>query len=373
MNRKIKILYIISEVVLGSKLRRLCDLVNGLDRSVFEISIANVTGYSVAKNEIANLDVPYYNLNIHPPRKVHFGKVMEFSKSPFILLGKDYDLVHSLCYQSIFVEALMIRLFTSAKYIYTKTNIEWENHALNWSLKSSLADKIISISHATDELLIKKGYSAKMVKIPSGINTEIFLDSYAHRCEVRKKLGVSQDTVVFGCAAQFIEGKNHNFIVDAFKELCRRYTDICLLMCGLNYNDAYYNDIVEKINESETLRNKVHLLGVVNDMPSFYSAIDCFVLPSINEAFGYVYIEAMSCSKPVIAYKGAGPLDIVSHDKSGFLIGNNISQELFEKMSIYIENKTLMNMHGEEARKRVESKFSVGRMITDHQKLYSHA
>ena len=146
-----------------------------------------------------------------------------------------------------------------------------------------LADRIISISGATDMLLESKGYSAKTQKIYLGIDTDKFAAN-SSGVVLRKDLGIADEVFVFGCAAQFVEWKNQGILLDAFERLCARYSDTVLLMCGGNHQDAYFEKIRDRVSSS-AYTERIFLLGTLDDMPRFYSALNCFVLPSANETF----------------------------------------------------------------------------------------
>ena len=72
-----------------------------------------------------------------------------------------------------------------------------------------------------------------------------------------------------------------------------------------------------------------------------------FVLPSRNEALGCVYLEAMSCGKPVIGCRGQGIADVIEHGKNGWLIPPDGLDELVAAIS------TLLKSH--ELRARIEA------------------
>ena len=92
-----------------------------------------------------------------PPRDLNFDKMFKYLRSPF-LLRKQYDIVHSLHYSSLFFEPLNLKLFSRAGFVFTKTNLQWANHPLNWRIKSFLSDRIISISEEVNKLIFKKGF-----------------------------------------------------------------------------------------------------------------------------------------------------------------------------------------------------------------------
>jgi len=353
----------------SSQVRNLCDLILGLDRDRFDIEIGALDVGDEATGEIEALGVPYYLLRVLPSRELNLKKIREFLHSPFIVRKKRFDLVHSLLYQSIATEAIIFKFFSGAKYIYTKSNNQWDNHPINWNLKSRLSDKIISISKSTDDILFKHGFRDKSVRIFLGIDTGYFRESSEKRHDLRSTLGVPQGSLVFGCAAQFVEWKEHLTILMAFERLCERHDDIYLFYCGPNHNDDYYRTFLNRLADSP-VKNKVHLLGTLKDMPTFYSAIDCFVLASRIEPFGYVYIEAMSCGKPVIACRAGGPLDIIEDGGNGLLVEMSSPNDLAEKMERYVKDRSLIKEHGDAGRIRVEEMFSKEIMAKNHQELY---
>jgi glycosyltransferase involved in cell wall biosynthesis len=351
----------------GSKVRQVCDLAEGLDKEMFEVEIGALDTDDEARDEIIKLGITPQQIRVCPPRSLDGKRIIEFVKSPWKLGKGGYHIIHSLLYQSEFIEPLLVKTFTGAKYVYTKTNLEWENHFVNWTLKSKLSDRIVSISGATSQLLEEKGFGSKVERIFLGIDTQLFSDKGAST--LREKYHLPIDAVVFGCAAHFLEWKGHLLLIKAFEDLCRVDKRLYLMLAGGSWEEEYYETVKCAIRKSDVSGN-ILLVGMVSDMPDFYSGIDCFVLPSRNEPFGYVYVEAMSCGRPVIACNAGGPLDIVENGQSGFLVNMGDKQALIEKMKIYANDKSLAKKHGEYARRIVLERFSREVMIQGHERLY---
>jgi glycosyltransferase involved in cell wall biosynthesis len=57
-----------------------------------------------------------------------------------------------------------------------------------------------------------------------------------------------------------------------------------------------------------------------DELPSFLSASDCVVLPSVREQFGQVLVEAMACGLPCVAVDAHGPAEVVDHGETGWLV-----------------------------------------------------
>ncbi len=369
MNDKCRVLYVLSEFMYGSKVRQVCDLANGLDTDVFEIEICGVDFGDEATHEIAALNLPFYQLRLLPSRELKTIPFGQFLMSPWRLRTRQIDIVHSLLYQSLFIEPAMVKALTSAKYIYTKTNMEWDNHHLNWSLKSRLSDMIVSISRGTDEVLNRNGFGPKTRKIFLGVDTDQFNFSPSKRESFRNKLKIGADTLVFGCAAQFVEWKEHLTLVDAFDRIAINNHRPHLAFCGPNHSDDYYRTFLNRV-ETSPCRDRIHLLGTIHDMSCFFSGIDCFVLPSRTETFGYVFVEAMSCGVPNIGCRAYGPLDIIVENETGLFCDVTNPENLAAKMRLYLDQPHLLKRHGEVGRKRAVEIFSKQAMVRNHQDLY---
>ncbi len=86
--------------------------------------------------------------------------------------------------------------------------------------------------------------------------------------------------------------------------------------------------------EKESVIRRAHELGVAHavrflgavargEFIDLARAVDLFVLPSRNEPFGIVVLEAWAAGKPVVATTAGGPRDFVWHDVNGFLVDAN--------------------------------------------------
>ena len=76
---------------------------------------------------------------------------------------------------------------------------------------------------------------------------------------------------------------------------------------------------------------KTHYLGSLADdisLITLYSAVDVMVVPSLQEAFGLTAGESMACGTPVVAFGATGLLDIVEHQKTGYLAKPFESEDL---------------------------------------------
>ena len=370
MNRKYRILYSLSEFMHGSKVRQVCQLVRGLNKDLFETEICAESIVDEASNEIESLNIPYFISPLFPPRSFKVKKLFNFLMSPVFLNKKKYDLVHSLHYSSLCFEAIICALSKECKFIYSKSNLQWDNHRVNWNLKSRFSKNIITQSKIGFQLLADKGFSNKATIIYNGIDCrEYFPAPDREKQEIRKEMGIGEGVFVFGYAAHFVEVKDHITLIKAFKIQNERYPNSVLALCGGPHDAAYYNNVLDYISNNNLSRN-VYLLGTLTDMKKFYTLCDCLIFTSKFENFSIVILEALSSGLPVIASKFGGNIEQVDDNVNGFLVDPGDHVGFADAMSRYLNKPELVKIHGAESRKIAETRYSVEVMVKKTEELY---
>ncbi|HOJ16884.1 MAG TPA: glycosyltransferase family 4 protein [Caldisericia bacterium] len=103
-----------------------------------------------------------------------------------------------------------------------------------------------------------------------------------------------------------------------------------------------------------------HIIGSLpnNLLHNFYNFIDCYVLPSLFEAFGITVIEAMACNKCVIASNVGGIPEIIDNGINGILIEPGDYNSLKKTIAMILNSKDLQMNLGEQARQKVLDNFT---------------
>lgn len=129
---------------------------------------------------------------------------------------------------------------------------------------------------------------------PNGIEVERFAHSAAQGAAARARLGIDAADVVYGHIGRFTQQKNHSFLLELFSELYRRQPAARLLLVG----DGPLRAAAERKAASLGIEHRVVFAGLQKDTPPLYSAMDCFLLPSLFEGLPVVLIEAQANGLP---------------------------------------------------------------------------
>lgn len=149
------------------------------------------------------------------------------------------------------------------------------------------------------------------------------------RADIRRKLKISDDTFVIGHVGRFTYQKNHEFLIDIFKQVHDKLNNSLLLLIGEGPEE---NQMKEKVASLE-LASRVLFLGRRNDVPKLFQAMDCFVLPSRFEGLGIVGIEAQSSGLQCI-FSDVVPREVDVVGKSIFLSLEHSGQWVSEILKI---------------------------------------
>jgi glycosyltransferase involved in cell wall biosynthesis len=106
-------------------------------------------------------------------------------------------------------------------------------------------------------------------------------------------------------------------------------------------------------------------------MALYYAAADVFVSTSLSESFGLTVCEAQACGTPVVAFAVGGIVEIVEHEKSGYLVPMGDITTLYQRLKQVLETPALSERLSRYARSRTEQLFSVTMMGEKYLSLYA--
>jgi phosphatidylinositol alpha-1,6-mannosyltransferase len=109
------------------------------------------------------------------------------------------------------------------------------------------------------------------------------------------------------------------------------------------------------------LKGRVLFTGFVSEatLAELYRRAAAFVMPSLGEGFGLVYLEAMRAGKPCVAARGSAADEVVADGETGFLVDRDDPEELATALGSLLANPDLARRMGDAGRRRWREKFSL--------------
>ncbi len=176
------------------------------------------------------------------------------------------------------------------------------------------ADKIITISNATKDYVLRLGAKPEKVKvIYNGVDLARFRAINGKRQETRKKLGIPSNAVVVLTVRRLVYKNGIDTLLDCAKIAVNKNPNIVFLVVGKGPDLESVRMQITQLG----IQHNFRLAGFVSDadLPSYYNAVDLFVLPSKSgEGLPLVALEAMACGLPVVATDVGGIKEILLDD-----------------------------------------------------------
>ena len=182
------------------------------------------------------------------------------------------------------------------------------------------------------------------------------------RAAARAELGAGPDDTVFVCVARFAPQKAHDVLLAAFERARRDAPGLRLWLVG----DDPFGDgrgRAEALASELGLEDAVRFTGVRRDVPRLMAASDVFVMSSLWEGFGLVFLEAMSTGLPVLASRVSGVPEVVADGETGRLVPPSEVGPLAEGMLELSRDEALRVSLGRAGRARVRERFGLDRMV----------
>lgn len=252
-----------------------------------------------------------------------------------------------------------------------------------WGEMLSFADQwdgVIAVSHYIKKELVASGYPAERVDVVHhGIDLRRFRPWEAEeKEEIYKKFPVLKGRRVIFHPARLSYDKGSHLAVRALREVKKAFPDVLLVLAGTEktvdwdrIRDQQVKEIMGMIEDFDLKENVWIQFFSWDEMPQIYQAADVCIYPScFEEPFGIAVIESMASGRPIIASRAGGMPEIIQDGVSGLLITKGSYRELEERLVALLEDPELVQKLVKNGLKRVESEFSLEKMVERTEAVY---
>ena len=212
----------------------------------------------------------------------------------------------------------------------------------------------------------------------------------------KKKINRKDNKIVLSFVGRGFYGKGTHDLLKAYEILIKKYKNLELKIKGDDFPEKYKN--LEKLPGLKLIKGFFPRDKLFDEM---YLSSDIFVLPTHQDNYGVVFLEAMSAGLPIIGTENMTVPELINDGKNGFLIKSpyswenyipygkieklkkdwekihpKIVKQLVEKISILIKNKRLREQMGKESKKMIEDedgKFSITKRNKQLKKIYEES
>lgn len=223
-----------------------------------------------------------------------------------------------------------------------------------------LATHVLSVSPSLrDELVVRRITRRDRVVVlgsggSNGVDTKYFRPpTESERAFARRTLGVPPGAHVVGFAGRLTPDKGVDDLLAAMREVSFADPRAHLLIAGTV-------DSVRPLSKKSQLAFSAQWctpLGHLEDIRTFYWALDVFCLPSYREGMPNASLEAAACGLPVITTRATGCRDSVIDGETGVLVDVGAPDQLASAIMAMLDNADLAELMAKAGRARTVDDF----------------
>jgi glycosyltransferase involved in cell wall biosynthesis len=206
--------------------------------------------------------------------------------------------------------------------------------------RTAIADATMSfIARGASAIVANSDYTAEgltNVAKPRGalhvlanpVDLKRFDPASSDRRKARERLGIDEAELALGVIGQITPWKGQKEAIEAVSLLARDLPTVSLYIVGETKfvsrhtrfdNSAYLGELYKSVADRK-LESRVHFLGQHEDVAEVLAAIDVVLVPSWEEPFGRIVVEAMAMGRIVIATTVGGPATTIEDGRTGLLV-----------------------------------------------------
>ncbi|HOK97014.1 MAG TPA: glycosyltransferase, partial [Anaerohalosphaeraceae bacterium] len=259
------------------------DLVVRLDKERFDVTFLYLSGDPGRENHLqqAGYKVCYLSRSERMPvfRPDVLVKLIRF------LRRNQIDLLHCHAHKATQYGAIAGIFAPKVKiiaHVHGLGRFERLRRKLAFLLFAWRINRFLAVAKAVKQDILQSNWripASKIEVLENSVDYERFAGAVAGRNSVRQMFGVPQDAFVFGFVGRFAPTKGVPYLLDAFAEVKKEFSNAYLLLAGQGPDEQRYSQQIQNLG----LQKTVCFAGYQKEIEKFFGSLDVFVIPSVAE------------------------------------------------------------------------------------------
>jgi sugar transferase (PEP-CTERM/EpsH1 system associated) len=369
----VKVVHVVHRFDTGGMENGMVNLFNNMDAGKFEHVVIALSDFSDFRQRITAQPVEFHALHRQP------GHDLAWMPRLWKLLRKlKPDLVHTRNLSALeaqFVAAAAgIRATIHGEHgrdVFDLYGKNWKYNLLRRAAQP-LVYRYIAVSQDLAGWLEATIHvpQKKIRQIYNGVDCVKFHPRGQTRPDVLPPDFATDESFVIGSVGRMAEVKDYPTLVRAFIRLVRDNAGAKRRARLVIAGEGVARQQCMQLLTEAGLSDQAWLPGERHDIADIMRALDVFVLPSLNEGISNTILEAQASGLPVIATRVGGNVELVEEGINGCLFAPGDEAVLAQALLTYFQDEAMLDQQGSEARKRVESRFSIPAMARAYETVY---
>ncbi len=362
--RRTKIIHLVTSLEIGGAQHNMLLGLPRLDPDRYEHVLVSIMDRMQMEQQFRRLGIEVHTLGLC--RKTDLAVVLRLRS---LLRNLQPDILHTYLIHGNVLGRIVGRLVGVPAIIGSELTIGQAGRL------GKLATKLTN--PLTDAVEVNSETGGKAVVADLGVPPEkievvlpgLDLDAFGgaeNRPAIRAEIGVQDDQHLVLYAGRLRPVKGVEYGMKAFAQASETNPNLHLALAGEGEQRSFLENLSTELGISE----KVKFLGVRKDLADVLSAADSVLMPSLNEGFPRVAIEAMAASKPVIATRVGGTPEAIINGQTGILVEPKDISAMTAAITRLAGDTDLQKRLGGAARNRPERQYSAASYVGRLDEMY---
>ena len=363
--RPIRLLWLIDSLTVGGAENLVVPFARAIDRKRMELSIcclATIEGNAI-EEQLRRDGAPVLNLGARSLRDIGaFRRLLRYVRQ------QKFDVIHAhLTYAAIWAAVISrITRIPSVATLHVAPPSSGRAAIRDRLMRSVLnrwSRRVVSVSDALRDRYRQQGGidPQKVVTVYNGIQVERFRGE-ADRAALRKEFNLPPESRIVVTVSVLRAGKGIDVLLRAIPSV----PDAYFLIVG----DGPLRAEWEELSRTIGVAGRVRWAGYRRDVDAILPNCDLFVLPSLDDAFPTVLLEAMAAGLPAVASAVGGIPEIITPDVTGVLVPPGDPQPLSSAIAGLLADQQRLTRMSRCAQLIAQQRFSTQAWIARLEKLY---
>jgi len=364
----IRTIHLIPTLAGGGAEHQLAMLLEKLDRSRFDASVACFKAKGTYLRAIRDRGIEIHDIGIEPTSLRSPANILRILQFCTYLRESGCSILHNWLLTANRLGAIAGKAVGVPVIIYSKRGMGVTERAVDKNTTRALQhilDLVLVNSEAIRLRCIKEGIDSNKIKvIYNGLDLDR-CDTGMNHMELRNEYQIPESHSIVGCVGNFYPIKGHSYLVEAASIVLERAPKTTFLLVG----DGPLRPELESQIKSLGIEANVRLAGFRRNAFQLFHGVDFSVVPSLSEGFPNVILESFAAGRPVVATNVGGIPEVVEDSVTGYLVPPGNARLLADRVLRITEDKATAQRMGV-ACKSTAQRFSADAMAINIEKIY---
>ncbi|EKD55471.1 MAG: hypothetical protein ACD_60C00006G0013 [uncultured bacterium] len=311
----------------------ICNQYTGLfDKEKYKVTVAYLSGEPNDRDQAKTLSEEVIFLNCSK-KSIRGTKIIAIKKLITLCRERKFSIVICHRYKPIYTMLWVAQFCHIPVVFFVMHAMNTLNNISRKILIATLYKKnmfFAGVSNAVREDMRKNIWRVpdkRVVTLYNCIDVASTEKALLPRIKARDFLKLPENVFVFGTTGRLVPGKDQKTLIQAFAQIKSPELQLKLIIIGDGELENNLKDLTKKLK----VQNDVIFTGFIPDAFRYLKAFDAFILPSVEEAFGRVLLEAMIAKLPVVGTRVDGIPEVIQN--KGVLVEKEQPEKLASIMT----------------------------------------